>query len=54
MIWPMDPYYEQLLKHSGKTKKRGRRRQEFNAEVLTTFKTPSRLRKNQGISWRLG
>ena len=37
LIWPADPYYEQLLKHGEGT---GRRRQEFIAEVATNFKSP--------------
>jgi hypothetical protein len=40
LIWPMDPYYEQLLKHAGATTNKERRRQEFNAEVLATFRSP--------------
>src|SRR5215472_4045820 len=46
LIWPMDPYYEQLLKQSRSlseargediTTDAGRRRQEFMAQVVSTF-----------------
>ena len=37
LIWPTDPYCEQLLKHK---KDEGRRRQEFAAEVTKTFSRP--------------
>src|SRR5262249_35390295 len=52
LIWPTDPYYEQLLKQSPSlseargedvTRDAGRRRQEFVAEVTKTFSLTRQL-----------